>query len=302
MRKLPHRSLWNFSLNSPASEILPLRGKITASRSRFALTSFLAVVLMSGLILVAVQNERATEEPASAAESDPVPAAATYSTENTISPSPSTTEGEPIHLVGEVNAQRIVARAGPGEEFEKIASFEKFNDQGAPQVFLLEPHETDAQGLLPEDSSWVKALLPLRPNGTTGYLAVEDLVVRHTPYRLVVDTAAFRLKVFEGDSLIMKVPVGIGTGRTPTPIGDFFLASLLEPPDPSTVYGTYAYGLSGYSETLLDWKGGGVIGLHGTNDPSSIGNAVSHGCIRMRNRDIEKLVPLLPLGTPIKIT
>ena len=46
---------------------------------------------------------------------------------------------------------------------------------------------------------------------------------------------------------------------------------------------------------------GGVIGLHGTNDPSSIGNRESHGCIRLYNRDIEKLVPLLPLGTPVVI-
>lgn len=279
-----------------------MRGKITASRSTLALTSILAVALIGGLVLVAVENQRPPKEPLSAADPGPLPVTATSSTQNTSSPSPSPVPREPIHLVGEVNTERIVARAGPGEKFEKVANFKRFNDQGAPQVFLLQPEETDAEGLLPEDTSWVKALLPLRPNGTTGYLAVEDLVIRHTPYRLVVDTAAFRLKVFEGDSLVMKVPVGIGTGRTPTPIGDFFLASLLEPPDPTTVYGTYAYGLSGYSETLLDWKGGGVIGLHGTNNPRSIGNAVSHGCIRMRNRDIEKLVPLLPLGTPIKIT
>ena len=67
------------------------------------------------------------------------------------------------------------------------------------------------------------------------------------------------------------------------------------------MYGTYAYGLSAFSDVLTDWAGGGIIGLHGTNDPSSIGDRKSHGCIRMYNSDIEKLVPVLPLGTPIEI-
>ena len=67
------------------------------------------------------------------------------------------------------------------------------------------------------------------------------------------------------------------------------------------MYGNYAYGLSAFSDALTDWAGGGIIGLHGTNDPSSIGDRKSHGCIRLYNWDIEKLVPILPLGTPVEI-
>ena len=53
---------------------------------------------------------------------------------------------------------------------------------------------------------------------------------------------------------------------------------------------------------LKDFAGGdGVIGLHGTNDPSSVGKDVSHGCIRLRNQDILQLVKILPLGTPVRI-
>jgi len=60
--------------------------------------------------------------------------------------------------------------------------------------------------------------------------------------------------------------------------------------------------LSGFSNQLTSFAGGdGVIGIHGTNDPSTIGQTVSHGCIRMHNADIEKLVPVLPLGTPVEI-
>jgi lipoprotein-anchoring transpeptidase ErfK/SrfK len=118
---------------------------------------------------------------------------------------------------------------------------------------------------------------------------------------LELDRRRFRLRLHRGCSLIKTFRVGIGTGRTPTPVGQFFLTSLFKLPDPGTVYGPYAYGLSGYSEVLKTWKLGGIIGLHGTNDPGSIGRRSSHGCIRLNNRDIRALVKVLPLGTPIEI-
>jgi lipoprotein-anchoring transpeptidase ErfK/SrfK len=109
------------------------------------------------------------------------------------------------------------------------------------------------------------------------------------------------LKLYAGCGLVKTYRVGIGTGRTPTPRGQFYLTSLIELPDRGTIYGPYAYGLSGYSEVLDTWRFGGIIGLHGTNDSSSIGRGSSHGCIRMNNRDIRELVKILPLGTPIEI-
>ncbi|MGI8773484.1 MAG: L,D-transpeptidase [Actinomycetota bacterium] len=221
-------------------------------------------------------------------------------------PSPSPTRAEPedvtdLHLIGHARTDKVVAHASPSTHSEIIAKFDRLNDQGAPQVFLLQPVYRDPDGSLPAGTRWVKALLPLRPNGTAGYLQVSDLDVFSTRYRIEIDRANFSLSLFEAEREIMSVPVGIGTGETPTPVGSFYLASLLKPPDPDTIYGTYAYGLSGYSETLLDWEDGGIIGLHGTNRPESIGRAASHGCIRMSNEAIEKLVPLLPLGTPIDI-
>lgn len=212
-----------------------------------------------------------------------------------------TTAAAERHLIGHAHADEVRAHSAPRDDSKVIATFGRLNDQGAPQVFLLQPDEGDVDRVLRKETQWVKALLPVRPNGTTGYLQVRDLDVRGTDYRIKVERAKFRLTLFEAGSEVMTVPVGIGTGKTPTPVGRFYLASLLEPPEPDTIYGSYAYGLSGYSETLLDWEGGGVIGLHGTNAPRSIGRAASHGCIRMRNEDIERLVPMLPLGTPIDI-
>jgi lipoprotein-anchoring transpeptidase ErfK/SrfK len=75
----------------------------------------------------------------------------------------------------------------------------------------------------------------------------------------------------------------------------------MRPTSRDTVYGAYAYGLSAYSNVIRSWRWGGVVGIHGTNDQSSIGRAVSHGCIRLRNDDISRLVRILPLGTPVSV-
>jgi L,D-transpeptidase catalytic domain len=199
-------------------------------------------------------------------------------------------------LIGEAAVGRVVARIAPRAKAEVLARFNRKNVFGSAQVFLL-----DEEVVNPKGDHWFRALLPIRPNGTYGYVDATDLTLRRTYYRLEVSLSAFRLRLFDGCDLVRKYLVGIGTGETPTPIGRFYVNTLLKPPDPGTIYGTYAYGLSAYSNVLTYWKDGGFIGLHGTNQPSSIGRRSSHGCIRMLNRDIEELVRILPLGTPITI-
>ena len=58
---------------------------------------------------------------------------------------------------------------------------------------------------------------------------------------------------------------------------------------------------SAYSDSLTDWPGGGVVGIHGTNQPELIPGRPSHGCVRVPNPRIRKLAKLMPIGTPILI-
>jgi lipoprotein-anchoring transpeptidase ErfK/SrfK len=67
------------------------------------------------------------------------------------------------------------------------------------------------------------------------------------------------------------------------------------------VYGTRAIGTSAYAPGLTDWPGGGVVGMHGTNEPGLVPGRPSHGCIRLRNAAINRLYRLVPKGTPIEI-
>jgi hypothetical protein len=166
------------------------------------------------------------------------------------------------------------------------------NKDGAPLVFLVRER----------DVSWLKVLLPVRPNGSTGWIHADQVSLASDFFRVVVELDAHRISVYERGLLAHQEPIGVGRAETPTPGGEYYLAELLQPPNPNGPYGPYAYGLSGFSDVLHNFAGGeGVIGIHGTNDPGGLGRDVSHGCIRMSNAGISKLAAILPLGTPVQI-
>jgi lipoprotein-anchoring transpeptidase ErfK/SrfK len=163
---------------------------------------------------------------------------------------------------------------------------------GAPLVFLVKQSQKD----------WLNVHLPVRPNGSTGWIHRADVILTQHNFRIVVELNAHRITVTQGPNIIDQEPIAVGRGDTPTPGGTYYIKELLRPPDPTTVYGPYAYGLSGFSNVLQTFNGGsGVIGIHGNNDASVLGKDVSHGCIRMSNPGIEKLVKVLPLGVPVEI-
>ena len=187
----------------------------------------------------------------------------------------------------------LAAFAAPSGAAEVVARFEHPIPTGSPLVFQVIASEGD----------WLEVLLPIRPNGTTGWVLADQVTLTRTPYRVDIDISGHRLVVWRQGELLVDTPVAIGTGETPTPVGSFYLTELLQPPDPAGPYGTYAYGLSGFSETLTEFRGGnGVIGIHGTNEPASLGSDVSHGCIRLANEVIDEMVTYLPLGTPVVIS
>ncbi|WP_139492360.1 L,D-transpeptidase [Brevibacillus dissolubilis] len=112
---------------------------------------------------------------------------------------------------------------------------------------------------------------------------------------ILVSLRRRRLFLFEGDRVIRNYPVGLGRTATQTPRGEFKIINKVPWPDsypggPLTVYGTFWMGLSAPH-----------YGIHGTNNPASIGKYVSHGCIRMYNRDVEQLASLVSIGTEVKI-
>ncbi len=149
---------------------------------------------------------------------------------------------------------------------------------------------------------WYRVLLPVRPNGVTGWVKAAEVRVATHNFRIEVVLSAHKLTVWKGSQIFLEDTVAVGAPATPTTVGRFYTTALFDTSATQPVYGPYAYPLSGWSEVLFDFDGGeGQMGIHGTNDPSSLGRSVSNGCIRMSNGAITRLAQALPVGVPVTI-
>jgi lipoprotein-anchoring transpeptidase ErfK/SrfK len=195
---------------------------------------------------------------------------------------------EVVQAKGAVHA--LAAPAGA-----TLRTFDRLNELRAVTTLLAvsPPPSWGAQG-------WYEVLLPMRPNGRKGWVSSDQVSASLVTTAVVIRLAAHKLTLYDRGRESATYPVGVGSATNPTPTGSFFVTGVLKG-NPSSAYGSYALGTSAFSDTLTDWPGGGVVGIHGTNDPSSVGRNVSHGCIRLRNADITQLASAISLGTPIFI-
>jgi lipoprotein-anchoring transpeptidase ErfK/SrfK len=177
---------------------------------------------------------------------------------------------------------------------------------GDVQVVLANPGPFGAQRVFLVKSrrpGWEQIYLPVRPNGTTGWVQDDTVQLAIDDYSVSVSLGAKTVSVYKDGALIDRYKAATGTSATPTPRGHFYIDELLAQPNPGGAYGPYAFGLSAFSDVLFGFGGGpGQVGLHGTNDSAAIGSGASHGCIRIANAAIIKLAHMLPLGTPVVIT
>lgn len=174
-------------------------------------------------------------------------------------------------------------------------TFENPIESGGDLVFLVEDYD---------GAENYEVLLPTRPNGSVGWIHRDDVELLRHNFAIRVDLDEFALQVFDHDEVVFETSVGVARENAPTPLGQYYTTEVLRPLTPDTVYGAFAYGLSGYSDTFTSFNGGpGQLGIHGTNDPGSIGTNVSSGCIRLTNPDITTVVETLqvPVGVPVEI-
>jgi lipoprotein-anchoring transpeptidase ErfK/SrfK len=149
---------------------------------------------------------------------------------------------------------------------------------------------------------WARVRLPVRPNGTEGWVQAEDLMLYVVDSQVLIDLSDRTLTYFEDGQPVLTTTVAVGSKRNPTPVGEFFITDSVTLANPNSAWGPHAFGLSARSETITEYNGGdGIIGIHGTNRPGSIGNAASLGCVRVPNDVITKLHRIVPIGTPVTI-
>ena len=190
---------------------------------------------------------------------------------------------------------RAIAYRRPG--WGRIAAFGRRNVNGVPTVFGVVGARVNASC----EAAWYRVQLPLRPNGIVGWVRAAAVSERAIATRIVVDLSERRVTLLRTGRPVLIVPAAIGSTATPTPTGRYYVNQKLVAPDPSGAYGPVALGISAFSPVLKDWAQGGPIAIHGTNQATLLGSAVSHGCIRVRNADILRLYELAPTGTPVLI-
>lgn len=192
--------------------------------------------------------------------------------------------------------ERARVRKHPSLAEPPFTRLRRLTEDGLPEVYVAIRSHVDEAGEV-----WVKLRLPMRPNGQRGWVPRSALGRLHVvTTRLVVWRGRMRAVLRREGRVIWRSRIGVGAPSTPTPSGTFHVRELLRVPNPRGMYGPFAFGTSAYA-AVSDWPGGGVVGIHGTNQPQLIPGRPSHGCIRVPNRKIRRLARLMPVGTPVQI-
>jgi hypothetical protein len=193
--------------------------------------------------------------------------------------------------------RRVVARERPDRTAPAAGRLGLKTEDGTDELVLVLARRRGEDGRM-----WLRVRLPIRPVGSTGWVPASALERLHSVRTwLRVDTRRLRATLVRSGRVVFRARVGVGRSRWPTPRGDFYIRNKFVGFPRDTIYGALAFGTSAKSEVLIDWPRGGIIGIHGTNRPDLIPGRVSHGCIRMTNRDILRLGRLMPVGTPVTI-
>ena len=194
-----------------------------------------------------------------------------------------------------VVTRATTAFAAPGRT--PIARFGLRNVNGVATVFGILGEEVDAACRV----RWLHVALPLRPNGRTGWVRAADVERAPVHTRITIDLSERSVRLYRNGRLVLSSRAAIGSSATPTPLGRYYVNQRLRPADPGGPFGPGAVGISAFSPVLTGWAQGGPIAIHGTNEPWSIGHAVSNGCVRLPNAILRRVFRLALAGTPVLI-
>jgi hypothetical protein len=193
---------------------------------------------------------------------------------------------------------QLVARIKP----HVLAVYQK--PGGTASLALYNVTEFGSPRVLPVTQlggDWLRVELPTRPNGSEGWIRASDASLATDDDLVEVHLSARSLEWWHQGVLELRTSVGIGSPASPTPTGSFFVTDVL-PEQVGGGYGAWLVALDAHSDAFTEFQGGDArIAIHGTNDPGSIGAAVSSGCVRVADAPLARLAAGLPLGTPVLV-
>jgi lipoprotein-anchoring transpeptidase ErfK/SrfK len=216
----------------------------------------------------------------------------------TTDPTTTTTSGPPVAssfpAAGGMLVDSVAARKTPNPHGSVIKVLKEFRPDFRPQEMFAVRKATGSDGKV-----WYRISISMRPNGTYGWIPADTVSLTPTHSQIVVNLNSRTIDIYRFGKRKWHGKVAIGAPGRETPVGHFFVAARFVPYHDSFL-GVFAEETSAYSK-LTEWPGGGVVGIHGTSLPQLLGQAVSHGCVRVSNLTATKLKAFAPLGTPIWI-
>ena len=235
--------------------------------------------------------EKASNTAPATTTSTPTTTSAVPSSTSDAQPTPSTT-GSPDHSF-------TVARA-TGEWLDTYRS--PVDTEVWWSLSNPGPYDGDRVVLvLDEQDDWLLVDLPVRPNGTMGWVRGGDVSTATYRARIIVDLYRGRLEAWENGALVAQGAIASGAEETPTPPGGFFVTEIQEHTDPATGDTTWLIGTSAYSEAIDPTaEGDPAVAILAVGDAAHLSQAISLGCVRIHPDVLERLA-LLPLGTPVQI-
>jgi lipoprotein-anchoring transpeptidase ErfK/SrfK len=249
----------------------------------------LLVVVAVPVVLVARSSHHSNSPAPARTETVAAPAALGYGRQPAVFPK--TPPPPPVYLAADGIAPSVAYFAAPGDA-TPIGSMPNPSINGGPLVFRV----------LAQQGDWVQVEMSKRPNGSTAWVHSSDVSIREVPNHIVVELGARRLSVYNGNNVVMQATVAVGRPSAPTPTGSYFIEGSYPTGSSGGAYGVLILTVSAFSDVYQTFAGGiGQIGIHGTNAPQLLGQAVSHGCIRMSNANVTLLNKLAPPGTAVDI-
>lgn len=194
--------------------------------------------------------------------------------------------GAAVALVTRATAMRS---SPGGHAFARLGSRTEF---GSPEALWV----------IRRSGAWLGVVSPLAGNGRLGWIPAADSSLTRVYWELKVSLAARRLDVLLSGHIVRRYKVAIGTPTAPTPTGRFAVSDRLSTGDPSGPYGCCILALTAKApHAIQDWGGGDRIAIHSTPETWTIGQAASHGCLRLTLAEGQWLLGHIPLGTPTLI-
>jgi len=221
----------------------------------------------------------------------PVPAArAAQATTRKPNPAGLTLPSGPGSLVAQVTrATDLHARPG-GAVLAPLGTRTEF---GSPEALWV----------VHRSGRWLGVLSPTAGNNRVGWIPASAVSLSRVTWELKVSLRARKLTVLDNGRVAQRYQVAVGAPDAPTPTGRFAVTDRLLTGDSAGPYGCCILALTAKApHAIQDWSGGNRIAIHSTPESDTIGEAVSHGCMRLTLAEGRWLVNHIPLGTPTYIT